>query len=60
MNTKKFFKFFKMSFERSAVREGTLGCKKEKAKLVTHSYNFHIDDIFSCAALSLLLEKKKN
>lgn len=43
MDTKKILKFF----------------KKEKAKLVTHSYNFHIDDIFSCAALSLLLENKK-
>ena len=30
----------------------------KKAKLVTHSFNFHIDDIFACATLMLLMEKR--
>lgn len=33
--------------------------KEKIKKLVTHNGSFHADDIFACAALSLLLEKKK-
>jgi uncharacterized UPF0160 family protein len=35
-----------------------LGFFKKKKILVTHPHNFHIDDVFSCAALMILLEKK--
>jgi uncharacterized UPF0160 family protein len=31
---------------------------KKRAVLVTHSQNFHLDDVFACAALSLLLKKR--
>ncbi len=31
---------------------------KKKIKLVTHNGSFHTDDIFACASLSLLLEKR--
>lgn len=33
--------------------------KSSKKILVTHNGSFHTDDIFACAALSLLLEKEK-
>ncbi len=32
---------------------------KKIIKLVTHNGSFHADDVFACAALSLMLEKKK-
>lgn len=31
---------------------------RKKIKLVTHPHNFHLDDVFACASLILLLEKK--
>jgi uncharacterized UPF0160 family protein len=31
----------------------------EKIKIVTHNLGYHADDVFSCAALSLILEKDK-
>ena len=30
-----------------------------KRKLITHNGTFHADDIFACATLSILLDKKK-
>ena len=30
----------------------------EKKTLITHNGSFHTDDIFACATLSLMLEKK--
>lgn len=36
----------------------TLIMEKNKKKLITHNSSFHTDDIFSAAALSLLLEKR--
>lgn len=30
----------------------------KKVKLITHAYNFHLDDIFSVATLALFLEKR--
>ena len=35
-----------------------LGLGKKTKKLVTHNGSFHSDDVFACAALILLLEKK--
>ncbi|MEK7471538.1 MAG: MYG1 family protein [Patescibacteria group bacterium] len=32
--------------------------KKNKLKLVTHNGSFHADDVFACATISLMLEKK--
>src|SRR3989344_839930 len=33
--------------------------KKLNKKLVTHNGSFHTDDVFACATLSLMLEKKR-
>lgn len=32
--------------------------KKEKAKLITHPHNFHLDDIFAAATLGILMDIK--
>jgi uncharacterized UPF0160 family protein len=34
--------------------------QNKKLKLITHDDSFHADDVFACAALGLMLEKKKD